>query len=157
MEIELGALTYLFDTAPTTVGCGDDRVVAVWGRSRPADTPRDASRLKGFLLDPAIWSQAGRGLGHFVGHAAGGNMDMNLFPQAIGLNRGTSKRGRVWRSMERYVARHPGTPLFVRPTYGDQTWIPVMIDYGLLVDGTLWSDRFENHDWSESTGIPYDC
>jgi hypothetical protein len=28
-------------------------------------------------------------------------MDINFFPQAKGLNRGTSERGRVWRAMER--------------------------------------------------------
>lgn len=50
MEIVQGALTYLFDAAPTMDGLhvGDDRVVAVWGRSRRADGPRE-SRSSGGL------------------------------------------------------------------------------------------------------------
>jgi hypothetical protein len=78
MEITLGALTYLFDGTPTIAGWGDDRVVAVWGRSRVASSPRDPARHRRFI------SQAGRDHGHFVDHAAGGGMDMNLFPLAAG-------------------------------------------------------------------------
>jgi hypothetical protein len=46
VEIAHGALTYLFDAAPTMDGLdvGDDRVVAEWSRSRRPDGPRDRGR-----------------------------------------------------------------------------------------------------------------
>ena len=143
-----GALTYLFDAAPTMDGLdvGDDRVVAVWGRSRRAAGPRDRSRQAGFIPNPPTWSHAGRDRGHFVAHAAGGGMDMNFFPQAAGLNRGTTRQGRVWKAMERHAIDHPGMPLFLRPAYDDVTWVPASIDFGLLVDGRLRCERFSNRD-----------
>ncbi len=73
-------------------------------------------------------------------------MDMNFFPQAAGLNRSTSERGKVWRAMERYTTDHPGAPLFVHPSYDGETWISSTIDYGLLADDKLWLERFENRD-----------
>ena len=148
MEISQGALTYLFDAAPTMDGldAGDDRVVAVWGHSRRAEGPRDHRRQAGFIRNPPNWSHRGRDRGHFVAHAAGGGMDMNFFPQAAGLNRGTTRQGSVWRAMERHAIEHPGTPLFVRPVYEDVTWVPALIDFGLLVEGGLRCARFTNRD-----------
>ena len=148
MEIVQGALTYLFDAAPTMDGLdvGDDRVVAVWGRSRTADGPRDRARQAGFIRNPASWSLAGRDRGHFVAHAAGGGMDMNFFPQAAGLNRGTTREGRVWKAMERHAIDHPGTPLFVRAVYTDTTWVPAFLDFGLLIEDRLRCERFGNRD-----------
>jgi hypothetical protein len=115
LEITQGELVFLFDAAPTlnrdedVDGVdGDDRVVAVWGRSRPALSRRDRSRLAGFLPNPLSWSQVDFDRGHLVAHAAGGALDLNLFPQAASLNRGRSAEGRVWRRMENYAARHPG-------------------------------------------------
>lgn len=46
-------------------------------------------------------------------------MDMNFFPQAAGLNRGTTRQGSVWKAMERHAIEHPGTALSVRPIYED--------------------------------------
>src|SRR5665213_399138 len=81
--------SYLFDSTPTMSGAdtGDDRVVAVWGRSVAVAAPRDSSRQAGFIPVPAKWSHIGMDRGHFVAHAAGGGMDINFFPQAQGLNR----------------------------------------------------------------------
>jgi hypothetical protein len=146
LEIGIGGLTYLFDAAPTTTKAdeGEDRTVAVWGHSRPPGGKRDAARQSRFLPQPAVWSKAGRDRGHLVAHAAGGSMDINLFPQAMALNRGTSTRGRIWRSMERYGADHPGTPLYLRALYSGPTWVPHAIEYGLLRSGRVWHERFEN-------------
>ncbi len=47
--------------------------------------------------------------------------------------------------MEFYAALNPGTPLFVRPIYDSQTWVPAALDYALLLDGRLWCERFGNH------------
>jgi hypothetical protein len=147
VETTLGSLTYLFDVAPSSsdMPIGDDRVVAVWGRSCAPDSRRDTSRQFGFIPVPASWSERGRDRGHFVAHAAGGGMDINFFPQAKGLNRGTTQRGKVWRAMERHTT-YPGTPLFVRPIYGDSTWVPEYLDYGVLVETGLWWEQFENRD-----------
>jgi hypothetical protein len=48
--------------------------------------------------------------------------------------------------MERLTIEHPGTPLFVRPLYDDGSWVPELIDYGVMVDASLWRERFENRD-----------
>jgi hypothetical protein len=148
MEISQGELTFLFDGAPTLRAAGsdhgEDRVVAVWGRSRVPNRHRDRARLAGFLPNPLSWSAARRDRGHFVAHAAGGGLDLNLFPQATVLNRGRTDEGRQWRRMERYAALQPGTPLFVRPIYDTPSWVPAALDHGVLTKGGLWWGRFAN-------------
>lgn len=148
LEINQGDLTFLFDAAPTLLGQrrgdGDDRVVAVWGRSALPARRRDRARNAGFLPNPLSWSGAGRDRGHFVAHAAGGGLDLNLFPQAVGLNRGRTEQGRRWRQMERYAALHPGTPLLVRPLYEGDGWAPAEIEHALLSSGGLRFARFAN-------------
>jgi hypothetical protein len=147
LEIAQGELVFLFDAAPALTRApesGDDRVVAVWGRSHAAEQRRDRARLAGFLPNPLAWSRAGLDRGHFVAHAAGGALDLNLFPQVNALNRGRSREGRLWRRMEDHAARHPGTPLFVRPVYRDSSWRPAALELGLLAGETLWCERFSN-------------
>jgi hypothetical protein len=128
IEVTQGELTFLFDAAPTLRGThageGDDRVVAVWGHSSEPESRRDRARLRGFLPSPRSWSRRGHGRGHFVAHAAGGGLDLNLFPQGARLNRGGTNDGKLWRRMETHAARHPGTPLYVRPIYDTSGWTP---------------------------------
>jgi hypothetical protein len=146
-EIRLDALVFLFDAAPTLKRMpetGDDRLVAVWGRSRLPAQKRDRSRMAGLLPTPRLWSGSGLDRGHFVAHDAGGGLDLNLFPQLSPLNRGWSQQGRRWRQMERYAARHPGTPLFVRPIYRDDSWRPSVLEFGLLTEDNLRVERFSN-------------
>lgn len=135
-EIRQGALVFLFDAAPTLKPApqsGDDRV-APSGAIHPLPSgDATALGLPAFLPNPLSWSRAGLDRGHFIAHAAGGGLDLNLFPQARSLNRGRSPEGRLWRRMESHAARHPGTPLFVHPVYRDSTWRPVTIELGLLV------------------------
>jgi hypothetical protein len=147
LEIEQGELTFLFDAGPTLLdrrGDGDDRVVAVWGRSVTPVRRRDRARLAAFLPNPFLWSGLHRDRGHFVAHAAGGGTDPNLFPQAVGLNRGRSEPGRRWREMERYAARNPGTPLLVRPVYDAGNWTPADLDHAILTSQGLRFERFSN-------------
>jgi hypothetical protein len=146
VEVAQGALTYLFDMAPATAAVGDSRVVAVWGRSIAAPAPRDRQRQAGFVPVPERWSRAGYDRGHLVAHAAGGGMDMNFFPQAKGLNRGTTEQGKAWRALERAAVASPGTPLLVRPTYDGDGWAPERIDCCVVVDGGLRAERFDNRD-----------
>jgi len=146
-EISLGALVFLFDAAPTLTHipeAGDDRLVAVWGRSSRPAQKRDRARMAGLLPTPRLWSGSGLDRGHFVAHGAGGGLDLNLFPQLALLNRGWSRQGRLWRQLERYATRHPGTPLFVRPIYRDDSWRPSVLEFGLITEGTLRVERFSN-------------
>jgi hypothetical protein len=148
LEIKQGELTFLFDAGPTLLddrrGDGEDRVVAVWGRSTTPMRRRDRARLAGFLPNPLFWSGARRDRGHFVAHTAGGGMDLNLFPQAVGLNRGRTEHGHRWREMERYAARNHGTPLFVRPVYDVGSWTPTELDYAILTGQGLRFERLSN-------------
>jgi hypothetical protein len=112
---------------------------------------RDTGRMRGF---PNVNASVRRVLGdqafvadkgHFLGHASGGILDINLFPQRRELNRGWSEEGKRFRSMERHVAEHPGVFFYHRPLYRDDTWIPASLEYGVLVDDVRWwVERFRN-------------
>jgi hypothetical protein len=148
LEIAQREVVYLFDAAPRLRhhrnAAGDDRVVAAWGWSSAPGNARERTRMAGFLPVPEAWSGRRLDRGHLVAHAAGGGLDLNLFPQAAHLNRGRSEQGRLWRRMETYASTHPGTPLFVRPIYDGPSWQPAAIDYALLLPERLWSERFTN-------------
>lgn len=118
--------------------------MAVYGRSAAPASERDRRRMAGFIPTPARWSGRGRDRGHLVAHAAGGGLDLNLFPQSAAVNRGWSLAGRRWRHLERYAARNPGTPLFVRPLYDGPAWTPAALELGLLIDGALRVERVSN-------------
>jgi hypothetical protein len=107
IEISLGSLIYLFDGAPSMsdAEAGDDRVVAVWGHSVAAKSPREKDRQAGFIPVPEKWSHVGMDRGHFVAHAAGGGMDMNFFPQAKVLPN-AAKSGRPWSTRSLRIPEH---------------------------------------------------
>lgn len=123
----------------------EDRVVAVWGTSKPiAIRPRDQSRMRGLLQHVWISRFPKTDRGHFFAHTMGGGLDINLFPQSAQTNR----RG-LWRKMENYCAKHPGTFCFVRPIYSDKGWRPLLLEYGIVKmtpDTTyhFWGNVFEN-------------
>lgn len=123
----------------------DDRVVAAYGRSRQTEEKRDASRIRGFgqIGDR---SRGSMDKGHLMAHTAGGSLDINIFPQRSEVNRGRSEEGRRYRKMERYAAAYPGTFMFSRPIYGDDSWTPHALEYGLLLldERRFWVDRFPN-------------
>lgn len=79
MAIDQGALTYLYDAAPSLDALpeGDDRAVAAYGHSAAAGK-RDRGRMAGFIPVPARWSGRGHDRGHLVAHGAGGGLDLNL-------------------------------------------------------------------------------
>ncbi len=98
--------------------------------------------MKGFLQGKWAGDQDDRG--HFFAHTMGGGLDINLFPQAIRVN-----RGGLWRQMENYCSRNPGTFCFIRPLYTDRSWRPTSLEYGIFKTETgrapeFWGNTFAN-------------
>jgi hypothetical protein len=138
LVIAQNGFDYLFDHS--SLDDREDRLVAAFGLSREASGKRKKSRIQGF---PGSDERGDRG--HFVAHAAGGALDINLFHQAARLNRGWSAAGKRYREMERYCAAHEGTFFFSRPVYADATARPAEVEFGVLRhDLTLWVELFEN-------------
>jgi hypothetical protein len=54
--------------------------------------------------------------------------------------------GKVYRSMEKFAADHPGMFVFSRLLYSDNnSWVPCSLEYGVLKpDGKMWVECFEN-------------
>lgn len=151
-----GSFHYVFDTPSCVLGDrefdwatdNDDRVVVVYGRSAPVPGARDPYNMRG-PLGQREWGTSRNELpfdrGHYIAHQLGGFEDMGLFPQRRDINRGHTERGRVFRSMERYCASHPGTFLFARPIYLDRSGHPFYLEYGVLrQEGGFWVETFEN-------------
>jgi len=137
VEIVLGSAVFLFD-------CVSNRVVLAYGVSTPQLMARDAARIRGFPdVNVQVRRVAGADAtpydrGHFLGHASGGKLDINLFPHERSLNRGWSEEGKRFRQLERLAAENCGTFFFHRPEYVDETWIPASLEYGVLVNGFCW-------------------
>jgi len=137
VEINLGSSVYLFDRTY-------ERVVIAYGIAATPSQERDHSRMRRFpdvnigievhMADHAFPADRG----HFLSHAAGGELDINLFPHRRELNRGWSPEGKTFRRMERYVATNPGTFHAHHATYDDKTWIPAVLEYRVLMENTTW-------------------
>lgn len=149
LEVPDRGFTFLFDLACEVHPADDptsphDRVVAAYGISKAPEAKRDASRMRGFGAKGTL-SRRGLDKGHLMAHSMGGSLDINLIPQRAEVNRGRSPEGRRFREMERYAAAHPGTFVFCRPIYGDETWVPHALEYGVLLpEARLWVERFPN-------------
>ncbi|MFI5165158.1 MAG: DNA/RNA non-specific endonuclease [Thermoanaerobaculales bacterium] len=156
-RIRVESFEYLFDHVTelvqrndlATEDAGDDRVVAVHGRSNPGVEPRPESILRGAPRGAAEvlpdLGAKGYDRGHLMAHSIGGSTFINIFPQLSGVNRGKSKHGREFRAMERYCSKHPGTYCFARPIYDGPTFLPAALEYGVLKqDGELWVRLFPN-------------
>jgi len=144
VEVNLEVAVYWFDLV-------FERVVIAYGVSSVPDAPRDVARIRRFP-DVSIGVNKTMGensfeadRGHFLSHAAGGELDINLFPQRRELNRGWSSAGKHFRRMEKIAAENPGTFHFHRALYDDDTWIPATLEYGVLKDDREWLiERFAN-------------
>lgn len=143
-EVVLPPAVFLFD-------CIADRVMLAYGLSTAPLMKRDASRIRGFPnVNASVKSALGAQAfvvdkGHLLGHASGGQLDINLFPQRRELNRGWSLEGKLYRQMEAYVAANLGTFFYHRPIYDDASWIPARLEYGVLrSDGNWWVEVFAN-------------
>jgi len=143
-EINLDLAVFIFDHSAK-------RVIIAYALSVEQLMKRDSSRMQGFPnVNVSVRKVTGENAfnadkGHFLGHASGGILDINLFPQCRELNRGWSPEGKRFRKMEHHVAKHPGTFFYNRATYDDETWIPHCLKYGVLCGDTRWwVDTFKN-------------
>jgi hypothetical protein len=106
LEINLVTAVYWFDRT-------DERAVIAYGISTKPEKPRDLSRMRRF---PDVSVGVNRVMGdlafpvdrgHLISHAAGGELDINLFPQRRELNRGWSEEGKL---IGRWSVWPPTTP-----------------------------------------------
>ncbi len=153
VHVEYGTFDYICDSYSGMEALGEvafdqrvrDRVVGVLGISFPMRGRRRGSLPKGWVEHPEEVDSSGRDRGHFIAHAIGGGLDMNVFSQARDLNRGISEQGKVYRLMERYCYENAGTFCFSRPVYDDESSVPRWLEFGLIrEDGSLWVEVFEN-------------
>ena len=108
LQFTVDGFDFLFDLSTgTKESPSEERVVAAFGKSHIPIQARDTARMKGFLGPSSKVFGDGYDKGHFIGHSLGGGLDVNLFPQRRDINRGWSKRGKVYRAMEKYCADHP--------------------------------------------------
>jgi hypothetical protein len=136
-DINLDLAVFVFDVAR-------ERVMLAYAVSVEQLMRRDTGRMQGFpdpnvstrrILDAKAFHAD---KGHFLGHASGGKLDINLFPQRRELNRGWSAEGKAFRELERHVALHPGTFFYHRAIYDDESWVPHRLEYGVLEGDTAW-------------------
>lgn len=142
LEFNVNGYNYLYDLNSER----DERIVGVYGKASYTEAKRDSSRMKGFI-GPFTKFKKYKDFdkGHFISHKINGSLDQNLYPQLKELNRGWSKQGKLFRSLERYCEQNPDVFLFTRPIYSDKTWIPKFIDYGIFTkESGLLLNRFDN-------------
>ena len=131
-------LNFLFDASA-------DRVLLISAVSKAtASGTRDNSYHAGAPRPPTRFDK-----GHGISHAQGGfEGGPNYFHQASTLNRSLSSNGKLWRSIERYMAANPGMPAFVRLVWGrgnPSDAMPREVEYVLIPkDGQIRSAVFPN-------------
>ncbi|MGQ4482093.1 hypothetical protein [Streptomyces sp. SAS_276] len=134
-EFTDGAFDVLFDLAA-------ERTVLVHGISKQtAPNTRDNSYHRGYP------SRSGFDKGHAMSHAQGGlEGGPNYFRQSPGTNRRIAPAGHLWRDIETYLAKHPGTYAFVRLIYPADITIdvPTAMEYGALFPEGFRSVMFDN-------------
>lgn len=140
-----------FDSAVFEFDHTAERVILAYAVSVMQLMQRDKSRMQGYPdINATIAGTLPRrsfvaDKGHFLGHACGGELDINLFPHRRELNQGWSSEGKRFRAMESYVADHLGTFFYHHPIYNDRTDIPDQLEYGVLVDDSeWWVETFQN-------------
>ena len=146
LQFEDSGFTFLYDQTSAVTSDVEDRLVVGYGYSVRQSEDRDNSRIAGLLGGGIDIPEKGTfDKGHVLAHSMGGGMDVNLFPQRPELNRGISADGKVYRKMETYVAKHPGTFVFSRLIYTDASWVPSSVEYGILLPkGKFWINQFKN-------------
>lgn len=141
LVVDLGTWSYFFHlTATEPDSTIANRVVAAWGKSAHPVGTRDRTRMRGH--PGSVRPEDHKG--HLIAHASGGGLDINLIKMDGGLNTGRTPDGKKFRAMERYCARHPGTPFFIRPIYEDDTDRPRAFDAGVYQPRGWWFEVLQN-------------
>jgi hypothetical protein len=111
----------------------ESRVVGAFGISKQAADSKNRSVMRRWIGQSSqIFSAYGGSYdkGHFIAHASGGPIDVNLFPQRSDINRGIGTLGKKYRAMERFVAANSGVLVFSRPIYKDLSFCPNELEFG---------------------------
>jgi hypothetical protein len=141
VEFTDGPAAFLFAQAGTSHA---DRTVLAVGHPEPPHEIRDVAYQRGYPLPDTF---AGRPVdrGHLIPYTGGGQYGPNLFVQDRALNRGWSRDGRGYRTLERAaVAGAPATLMFARPRYVDDTDVPGFIDLGVATATEIAVHTFRN-------------
>lgn len=140
--VQSGA-TYLFDFASSAGLPQEDRTVAAWTLTPATVASRDAAYQRGFPMVPAA-EGAPVDRGHVIARLSGGEFGPNIIRQDRALNSGWSEQGSRYRALEREAAATPGTFYFSHLLYTDDSAYPSLIEAGVLRDGFLHVERFDN-------------
>lgn len=143
-EFEQSGATYAFDLASSAELPQEDRTIAAWALTPDIVLKRDTTYQRGFPMTPASADASPVDRGHLIPHLSGGEYGPNIFRQDRALNRGWSAQGKRYRSLEREAAAVPGTFYFANLIYADDSAFPSEIETGLLRNGALHVERFDN-------------
>lgn len=127
--VDLGTFTYGFDIAA-------ERLVYVIGTTGAPQT-RDRSRQQGSPKP----SEKDDEKGHVIATSLGGGMDINLIPQARSVNRGKGSR---WASIERELAKRPGSVIAIHLIYSDDSQRPASFEFGYESDSGFRVEHIDN-------------
>lgn len=82
---------------------------------------------------------------HYIAYSAGAVSTSVFFRSDQNLIADDPSTGKRFRKIERCAAMHPGTFVFARPIYANESWTPAELEYGtLLPEQRLWVERFSN-------------
>lgn len=135
-----GPAKFLFDLHG---GSRAERTVLVAARPQRPTEERDTRYQAGYPLSER---RGGRPVdrGHFVPYSGGGQFGPNIFAQDRALNRGWSRQGRLYRTLERRAVASDDAVLLARPHYVDDSDVPAVLDLG-VGDEQGWDvRRFRN-------------
>lgn len=138
--VTIDSFTWLLDATDSPPKSeAENRLVGVYGKSVRPSKSRDKPRMAGFPLPDG--RNRSRHRGHAAGHSLGGpDEGFNLFGQKPEVNLGGE-----WRGLERYCTAHPGTFMFMRAIYSDDSSTPSALEYGVIrTDGSLNVHVFDN-------------
>jgi len=127
--VALGTLIYGFDIAA-------ERLVYVTGKTE-APGVRDRSRQQGSPKP----SEQDDEKGHVIAASLGGGLDINLIPQARSVNRG---KGSQWASIERELAKRPGSAVAIHLIYSDNSQRPASFEFGYEADSGFRVEHIDN-------------
>jgi len=123
----------------------EERAVCNYGFSSRNKAKRSHNDSRMRTQERRFWSDKQTDRGHFLAHAIGGNIYSNIFPQKRAINQGRSARGKLYRKMEAFLAKNPGTFCFARPIYFDFSNRPYLLEFGYLNHDYQWIiETFDN-------------